>query len=352
MPKLKRLSNRDLEILQSALSDLYADVSQATLPERTLRFAKKIIPAHIVAFNFWDANGNFKEQKWDDAPIQPNAEQWAAFTRYVHENPVYIEVVVKKRTDPVILTDFITTEEFIKTNVYREFYSFVEDKYQMAITLWISSDLIMTCIFCHNLKNYSERDRLMLSTAAPHLINAVRNASDFDYLASALEVRNSGVMSVEGGGKIHFVSEFVRQIWNKYFERETVEAAVLPACLSDWIKSNNLFEKTNDAAVQPFRIKNTHGELSVRPISNSQTLEKTFLFEEKRIISPKSLESLPLTRREAEVLFWLAQGKSDRDISLLCEISPHTVHKHAQNIYVKLGVETRTAAVMKALEIL
>ena len=56
-----------------------------------------------------------------------------------------------------------------------------------------------------------------------------------------------------------------------------------------------------------------------------------------------------LTGREREVLRWLAGGKTDRDIGDILGISPRTVHKHLQRIYEKLGVETRTAAVVRVL---
>jgi DNA-binding CsgD family transcriptional regulator len=54
-----------------------------------------------------------------------------------------------------------------------------------------------------------------------------------------------------------------------------------------------------------------------------------------------------LTPREGEVMHWLSYGKTDADIAALLSISPRTVHKHLEHIYVKLGVETRTAAVMR-----
>ena len=55
-----------------------------------------------------------------------------------------------------------------------------------------------------------------------------------------------------------------------------------------------------------------------------------------------------ITPRELEVLHWLAGGKTDRDIGEILGISPRTVHKHLQRIYEKLGVECRTAAVIRA----
>ena len=65
--------------------------------------------------------------------------------------------------------------------------------------------------------------------------------------------------------------------------------------------------------------------------------------------SRDSAGNLPLTAREREVLHWLGGGKTDRDIADILCISPRTVHKHLQRIYEKLGVETRTAAVIRAL---
>jgi len=51
------------------------------------------------------------------------------------------------------------------------------------------------------------------------------------------------------------------------------------------------------------------------------------------------------------VIRWLAAGKTDRDIGTILGISARTVHKHLQHIYEKLGVETRTAAVARALNL-
>jgi DNA-binding CsgD family transcriptional regulator len=64
-------------------------------------------------------------------------------------------------------------------------------------------------------------------------------------------------------------------------------------------------------------------------------------------LEPDTAESL--TPRERDVLRWLAAGKTDRDIGAILGISPRTVHKHLQHVYEKLGVETRTAAVMRAV---
>jgi DNA-binding NarL/FixJ family response regulator len=68
--------------------------------------------------------------------------------------------------------------------------------------------------------------------------------------------------------------------------------------------------------------------------------------------SSKPLESLGLTTREAEVLLWVAQGKSNGDIGILLGMAEKTVKKHMGNIFDKLGLEGRNAATLRALEVL
>ena len=68
--------------------------------------------------------------------------------------------------------------------------------------------------------------------------------------------------------------------------------------------------------------------------------------------SHQPLVGLGLTSREAEVLLWLAQGKSNSEIATILSMSEGTVKKHLQHVFEKLGVESRNGATMCALEVL
>ena len=57
-----------------------------------------------------------------------------------------------------------------------------------------------------------------------------------------------------------------------------------------------------------------------------------------------------LSKRESEVLNWVAQGKTNRKIGSILQISPRTVGKHLEHIFGKLGVESRTAAMVYLLQ--
>jgi DNA-binding NarL/FixJ family response regulator len=64
------------------------------------------------------------------------------------------------------------------------------------------------------------------------------------------------------------------------------------------------------------------------------------------------LHAFGLTSREAEVLLWLSRGKPNRDIGEILNISPRTVNKHLEQVFVKLGVENRAAATAAAVRAL
>jgi DNA-binding NarL/FixJ family response regulator len=64
------------------------------------------------------------------------------------------------------------------------------------------------------------------------------------------------------------------------------------------------------------------------------------------------LQSLGLSPREAEVLLWIAQGKNNEEIGVILGAARNTIKKHVIHVLEKLGVESRNAAAVLALEVL
>jgi DNA-binding CsgD family transcriptional regulator len=62
----------------------------------------------------------------------------------------------------------------------------------------------------------------------------------------------------------------------------------------------------------------------------------------------RSLGQPPLTKRETEILGWIADGKTTREIASILVVSPHTIRKHIEHVLEKLDVRTRSAAVARA----
>jgi len=76
-----------------------------------------------------------------------------------------------------------------------------------------------------------------------------------------------------------------------------------------------------------------------------------FLEGQQATLQTSSLKPLRLTQREAEVLAWASQGKSNKEVGSILGLSVRTAGKHLEHIYSKLGVESRTAAAARAFEI-
>jgi len=94
-----------------------------------------------------------------------------------------------------------------------------------------------------------------------------------------------------------------------------------------------------------FHRQHAHDQHLERELSDAHGFKPDFA-------SAKPLEKLGLTEREAEVLLWVAQGKSNGDIAIILGMAEATVKRHLSNLFPKLGVEGRNAATIQALELL
>ncbi len=139
-------------------------------------------------------------------------------------------------------------------------------------------------------------------------------------------------------GQIVFRSLAVDQLLARYFPNAIKDR--LPDQLLTWVRAGAR------------RLPEVEPQLRARLFAEPQETGSFVLLLEDDAWQPKvhKLIALGLTPREAEVLYWLAQGKNAPDIGVILEVSNHTVRKHAQTVLEKLGVENRAAAIRLALE--
>ena len=84
----------------------------------------------------------------------------------------------------------------------------------------------------------------------------------------------------------------------------------------------------------------------------NEALDNASCRTDAEVLTQERLASLGLTKREAEIMHWIAQGKSNGDIAIILDSSPRTVAKHIEHIFLKLKVESRIAAVTEARHLL
>lgn len=350
---MKRLSHRDLQTVLTALLVLHTDLDAKTLPQRTIEAVEKIIPGNVIFFDGFGDNGKYTLHAWANREDLYLPEGIEIFEQFFYQHPFAQDVIGNKIQSAVKVTDYVTQSKYERTELYNEYYRVSPLNRQMGLALPVASDLTIACTIHRWGKDYTERDRSILTLIAPYLGNCINNSFAFERLKLEIKDHSSGIIAVDLNGKIQFVNEFARELLAKYFTGEKMTDKSLPENLWSWTRQQDLANKKEfELPSPPLKIKNADGELTIRLIGSNQIQERTLLLEEKKFLCPGTLEQLGLTRREAEILFWIAQGKTDGEIGTLLFISPRTVHKHAENIYVKLGVETRTAAMLRALDAL
>mgnify|MGYP000571286458 CR=1 FL=1 len=162
-----------------------------------------------------------------------------------------------------------------------------------------------------------------------------------------------GAIVVEIAGKVQFMTQRAKELLSQYFSPHIADS--LPESLQHWFK-NQISRLTFNGDVAsrclPLQIQQAGKQLIVRLIPDRIKQQYLLLLEEEELqsFSISALELLGITKREAEVLFWIAQDKSNAGIAKAIGCSEGTVRKHLEHLYEKLGVQTRMAAVMVALE--
>jgi DNA-binding CsgD family transcriptional regulator len=135
-----------------------------------------------------------------------------------------------------------------------------------------------------------------------------------------------------------------------YFEHRAT-ASELPGPVQAWLRRQALPASRDEIApgiAATLVVDRGGARLKLRLLHHGQQ-RLILMHEQSTTPRAEQLAALGLAPREAEILSWVAMGKSDGEIAQILAISPRTVSHTLERVYRKLGVETRTAAAMRAL---
>ncbi len=179
----------------------------------------------------------------------------------------------------------------------------------------------------------------------------VQGARERRQARNALDAFGHATLSVRAAdGRILWQTPLARQLLAAH---EAGDGAQLSESVLDWLQAQAVVHATGGTP-QPLTLAR-HGKrlaFALHEASAASGGESGGDDEWLLVMSESSDEStiealglaFKLTAREAEVLYWVVQGKTNRDIGDILGTSPRTVHKHLEHVFEKLGVETRTAA--------
>ncbi|MDR0576017.1 MAG: response regulator transcription factor [Candidatus Accumulibacter sp.] len=178
----------------------------------------------------------------------------------------------------------------------------------------------------------------------------MRNARQMRQARTALDAFGQATVAVSvAGGKRVWQTALARKLIEDYFgdaaasggnEKET------PPRLLEWIGQAIACRREGR---EPVALLVADGRRRLlASFHHDQADDEEWLIVLREENDASAVESLiaafRLTRREAEVLYWVTLGKTNKDIGDILGSSPRTVNKHLEHVFEKLGVETRTAA--------
>ena len=153
---------------------------------------------------------------------------------------------------------------------------------------------------------------------------------------------SQAVLIVDSDGHLAFCARAARELLTGYLDPFDPEAP-LPSAL---LRGQPIARPPSPVCLRARRFAEAGNR------GDEAGLTVLLLKEEAPDPSLLLLNTLDLTEREAEVLYWVAQGKTSPEIAIILGAALKTVKKHLQRVYEKLGVETRTAAALRASEVL
>ncbi len=178
----------------------------------------------------------------------------------------------------------------------------------------------------------------------------LRSAQVISMASAAVDAAPHGVVVLDAQGRALWRTRKAQGWLEKYFSLDTQDHGTLPDAIRIWIEQQIADEHVGGGTNNITRFVSGGHELMVEFISAAKGSQHMLRLEELVVeIAPGERASYHLTTREAEVLSWLAKGKTNRDIGEILGMSPRTVNKHLEHIYVKLGVENRAAATAIAI---
>lgn len=348
---MERLRLGQLRGLSKFLEGLYAARDLPGFVRYIVKYLPQLVPSDLTAYGeVVPARRRFQitEYPWD--AVSPAARE--TFLAYSHEHPFTCRYRGGGDGGAVMISDLLALRQFRELGVYQEFFRRVGIDREMVVWLPAPRPLEVTVAVHRKGRDFSEGDRLLLNLLRPHLVQAYRNAEAFTLLQKAATRGREPFLFLTPDLRVTHATPGSQELLATYFGG-LVANQRLPDVLERWIRQEETRLRQADDApppVTPLIVEREDRSLIARLLIGPT--QRLVLFEERSSRVPSvPLERLGLTRREAEVLAWVAEGKKNEEIATILAISPRTVAHHVESILRKLGIETRTAAVARALTV-
>jgi DNA-binding CsgD family transcriptional regulator len=282
-----------------------------------------------------------------------------AMRLHAEEHPFVARCKQSRSVRALRIDELMPREQFLQTALYRDLYRPLGIEYQLLMLVASPDTYWRAVVLNRKSHDFLDQEQLALETLWPHIMLAQRNQQRGarQRETGAIEAsapENSGVIVITSSGEVTLCSEQARIWLAEYFGALFLMRGVtLPTNVLRWAR----LRVERESLGRGLRVERrdplvaTQGErclvLDIN-VDHGKNMHLITLEELALNAPPPALEALGLTPREAEVMSWVAQGKTNREVGLILGSAARTVDKHLEHIFQKLGVESRTAAILRA----
>jgi DNA-binding CsgD family transcriptional regulator len=332
----------DFDLLLRAIESFAEFRDLDSLRHHTVAVLPGLVPANAVAWNEIDT-----ERGQMAAVVEParlyTEEGVATFMANIGDHPLVARFNATGDGRPHAISDFLTAAEFHATGIYQHHYRPLGAEDQIAFTL-PEPRFIIGISLNRGRRGFSRRERQILNTLRPHLVQAYRNAEDFSRLQRSVaamqmlvEQAGEGLILLDRHGQPEFSSPRAQETFERWFGAG--KGGRLPEPVRGWLGS----PRQAAAPPAPLHLDQDDARLMIRrvPVPDGEAL---LVSEARNDQTARLLRRLGLTRRESEVLLLLTSGHTVASTASRLGVSPRTVEKHVEHVYDKLGLDGRVAA--------
>jgi DNA-binding CsgD family transcriptional regulator len=331
---MERLRASDLEAALGFLREASAETGPDPFPVHIVERLRVLVGCQWGTFCELDRRRHVVRAIFESPVPDDIADEDDTFWRIVDEHPLCREQR-RGRFDALKLSDFHSRRELHRLEVYNDWFRPGGVEYELEVAIPSPFEHTKTFLFDDAHRDFTERDRALLNLLRPHFAQLYRAALVRRIAASARAVLEDGrdlgergLLLADAHGAIDAASPLARRLLDDYFA--DASGTHLPPALARWLEGQR--------AGAQLTVDGPSGTLVVGLDRRGDA--DVLVLEEHAAADPAALSA-----REREVLALVGEGLRNADIAEALWVSPATVRKHLENIYEKLDVHTRTAAV-------
>ncbi len=356
---LGRLPGRDLQVALRTLQSL-ADqsASSASFVDAALDRLTGIVPSDLTTLSVCDLAQGTRRVIGRKGEALSDADR-AAFDRHFRDHPLVRFHSSHPGGPTQRISDCMSMSVFRHSALHADYYRRIGINFVMALPLCIDNANVISVVFNRGPSDFKDGERAVLDAVRQPLAAIYRNLIACENAGTGL--RCIGQLAADGGwhmmritlaGHILDATTAALRLLQRFFpEYAPSRPTGLPERLLAWLaRSRNWgLERPAVDHGQPFTTSRLGTRLTIHFVSDWNDSGYLLMRSERFDIGLDDLARLPVTNREREVLALVVAGRTNSEIAAVLTVSARTVQKHLEHIFQKLGVETRTAAAVRAL---